>query len=66
MIGSSKSMKFAYKRKANQYTDQSYSLCVRWVFLKDFTKKNVGRIVGPKTRAIVNIDMLFYLNNAYM
>ena len=22
--------------------------------------------IGPKTRAIVNIDMLFYLNNAYM
>ena len=58
-------MKFAYKRKANQYTDQSYSLCVRWVFLKDFTK-HVDSNIGPKTRAIVNIDILFYLNNAYM
>ena len=58
-------MKFAYKRKANQNTDQSYSVCVRWVFFKDL-QKNMDSKKGPKTRAIVNIDMLFYLNNAYM
>ena len=58
-------MKFAYKWKANQYTDQSHSVCVRWVFLKDFSK-HVDSNIAPKTRATVNIDMLFYLNNAYM
>ena len=50
-------MTFAYKQKANQYTDQSYSVCVRWVFLKDFTK-HVDSNIGPKIGAIVNIDML--------
>ena len=48
----------------NQY-NESYSVCVRWVFLKDFTK-HVDNNIAPKTRALVNIDMLFYLNNAYM
>ena len=53
------------KQKANQYSDQSYSVCVGWVFLKDFTK-HVDRNTAPKTLSIINIDMLFYLNNAYM
>ena len=53
------------KQKANQYIDQSYSECVWCVFLQDFTK-HVDSKIAPKTRAIVNIDMLFYMNNACM
>ena len=52
-------------KKANLYTEQSYSLCDRWVFLKDFTK-NVDRYKRLNTLAIINSDILFYLNNAYM
>ena len=55
------------KWKANHYPDQSYSVCVRWVFLSDYTK-NVDSNIAPKTRAIINIDMLHVLrlNNDYM
>ena len=57
-------MKFAYQTETNQYTDQSYSECVRCVF-QDFTK-HVDSKIAPKTRAIVIIDMIFYMNNVCM
>ena len=53
------------KQKANQYTDQSYPECVWCVFLQNFTK-HVDSEMAPKTRAIVNIDVLCYINNACM
>ena len=53
------------KQKANQYTGQSYSECVWCVFLQDFTR-HVDSKIAPKTRAIVSIDMLFYMNDACM
>ena len=49
-------MTFAYQTEISQYTDQSYSECVRWVFFQDFTKHVDSKKV-PKARAIVNIDI---------
>ena len=65
MIGSSKSMNWHIKQKVNQCTGQSYTECVRCVFLQDFTK-HVDSKIAPKTRAIVNINMLFYMNNDFI
>ena len=53
------------KQKAKKYTDQSYSACVRLVFLIDFTK-HVDSKIAPKTRGIIIIDILFYFYNTYM
>lgn len=41
------------KKKTNQHTNQSFSVCVRRVFLKGFTKYRA------KTQAMISFDMLY-------
>ena len=50
-------MKLHIKQKANHYTDHSYSVSVRWVFLKGLTYP-VDSHIAPKTQTIINVDIL--------
>ena len=55
-------MKFAYQTESQPKHWPIVFVGVWCVFLQDFTK-HVDSKIAPKTRAIINIDMLFYMNN---
>ena len=66
VIGSSKSMKFAYQTES-QPIHWPIVFRVRLVCISSrFKKKHVDSKIAPKTQALVIIDMLFYRNNACM